>query len=128
VALLAICTLLGSLLGDWLGILVTIKLAQPYDWISNLGWHYIDVGHSIRFLTGVFMALSIVRTFKTLSAVRALQSLRTSVQVSDAEASERAAANRAAQALQPISDQGGAKYGAFRDMPADDKDKRRAKS
>jgi hypothetical protein len=48
-----------------------------------------------------------------------LQKIRTKVQVSDAKAREVAIADRSAKNMVPVADQGGAKYGTFRELPTD---------
>ncbi len=109
-----------------LGLFVMMKAMQAhhgviefemFSAVSRLGWHSLRFGTFMQFVAGAIVSLAIIRTFRTLFAIRTLQDLRIEAQAKDAEARDRLNRDAAAERLRPVPDQGGAAYGEFTHLP-----------
>lgn len=98
-----------------LALFVIVDRLVLHPHILEIGWREFKLENLIRCLLGGFVTLAIIRTFRTLFAIRTLQDLRIKMQTADAEAREKNARDQSATRLQPVPDQAGAAYGDFID-------------
>ena len=93
--------------------LTSFFVLNPYAPLERFGWSGLSLGTFLDFWAGAIIVLAVIRTFRTLFAIRNLQDLRLEIQARDAEAREKVQREQSADRLRPVPDQAGADYGTY---------------